>query len=597
MNIELIHLIFILLALNFVSCFHRYVPQLQMAIPNKNGIYEFEFVLEHKLTMSRSLRNGRQAIMDYYPDTKSWSQRDPTIFTACDQNYTVLKDADDVLKKVEVLETVVQHTGKHWRIVMINGQSPGDVIVVPLGAEVKIRVKNRLPSELSLFISWPRQENMWFTDGVAFVQQCPIAAGSEHTYNFIADTPGTHWYHGHLMNDRADGLLGGFVIKRPQEIYKDPSGQPLPVRREYYSILQDWATTSSSEQWLCHVHSTMKWVGYGFDELGSQEAGARKKCWAPKRTFDGSNVGGSIPLEAILVGDKGWYSQKDLRERPSRLPLTTYEILAGQNILIRLVNGDNNCSVSQGLMIWVEDHDFYVVAADGALVFAKKVDALVTFPGERYDILIKGLEKPTRRYYRMIIETMEYYNWDWTIGPPQIGLANLKYEKGHYEEVDLDKVDFEHSKCTQETKCTILNCPFAQFPSSKVVDQEVIQKKTFVDDYREIFMNMHFDNHVDGWMYKSPKGLPYYHHGKMDQVAKTCDASKCDRMHAEHWDHSCDCFVHYNFTLSDIVQLTVYNMGDGGSVGSGYSHPLHIHGTHFYLMKIGYAEYHSQMEQ
>jgi hypothetical protein len=37
--------------------------------------------------------------------------------------------------------------------------------------------------------------------------------------------------------------------------------------------------------------------------------------------------------------------------------------------------------------------------------------------------------------------------------------------------------------------------------------------------------------------------------------------------------------------------MTIYNMGDGGSLGNGYSHPLHIHGTHFYLMKIGYPEY------
>lgn len=32
-------------------------------------------------------------------------------------------------------------------------------------------------------------------------------------------------------------------------------------------------------------------------------------------------------------------------------------------------------------------------------------------------------------------------------------------------------------------------------------------------------------------------------------------------------------------------------MGDGGKAGTGYSHPFHMHGTHFYVMKIGYPEY------
>jgi len=37
--------------------------------------------------------------------------------------------------------------------------------------------------------------------------------------------------------------------------------------------------------------------------------------------------------------------------------------------------------------------------------------------------------------------------------------------------------------------------------------------------------------------------------------------------------------------------MTIYNMGDNGRAGNGYSHPLHIHGTHFYLMKVGYPSY------
>ncbi len=37
--------------------------------------------------------------------------------------------------------------------------------------------------------------------------------------------------------------------------------------------------------------------------------------------------------------------------------------------------------------------------------------------------------------------------------------------------------------------------------------------------------------------------------------------------------------------------MTIYNMGEGGAVGTGYAHPIHIHGTHYYLMKVGYPTY------
>lgn len=37
--------------------------------------------------------------------------------------------------------------------------------------------------------------------------------------------------------------------------------------------------------------------------------------------------------------------------------------------------------------------------------------------------------------------------------------------------------------------------------------------------------------------------------------------------------------------------MTIYNMGKGGTYHAGYAHTFHIHGTHFYVMKIGYPSY------
>lgn len=157
------------------------------------------------------------------------------------------------------------------------------------------------------------------------------------------------------MNDRADGLIGSFVVQKEDESIKTVSGELVKPTREYAMTLQDWATLPSGETWECHVHMTMKWVGWGYDDE------ARHKCWAPKRTFDGSNIGGSIPLAAIMINNKGWHVQKDILERPESLPLTTYLISKGEHQRYRVVNG----GVSQGLMVWIEDHQMSVISADG----------------------------------------------------------------------------------------------------------------------------------------------------------------------------------------------------------------------------------------
>lgn len=44
---------------------------------------------------------------------------------------------------------------------------------------------------------------------------------------------------GHLMNDRADGLLGGFVVVKPEDPMEwELDGKRVTVGRQYYSILQ-----------------------------------------------------------------------------------------------------------------------------------------------------------------------------------------------------------------------------------------------------------------------------------------------------------------------------------------------------------------------
>lgn len=53
--------------------------------------------------------------------------RDPNIFTDCTHNITLVAEGDSLLKEMELLDGVLQHSGLHRRIMTINGRSPGKV--------------------------------------------------------------------------------------------------------------------------------------------------------------------------------------------------------------------------------------------------------------------------------------------------------------------------------------------------------------------------------------------------------------------------------------------------------------------------------------
>ncbi|VDN35754.1 unnamed protein product [Cylicostephanus goldi] len=163
------------------------------------------------------------------------------------------------------------------------------------------------------------------------------------------------------------------------------------------------------------MEKTMKWM-YGFDD--------HKKCWQPTRTADGGNVGGAVPISALTINDKGWHNRTDILTRPWNLPLERFLIKKDETVLFRITNG----GVAQELMLHIEGHKLIVTAADGDDCVPHEVDRLIIFPGERYDVAIKGLKNPSKKTYMAVIETVQYYYFDWTRVETDYGVAFLEYE-------------------------------------------------------------------------------------------------------------------------------------------------------------------------
>ena len=106
-----------------------------------------------------------------------------------------------------------------WPAITVNGQYPGPVIRVPLGATVKATIVNAHPSTSGqgTGIHWHGQRlpGTPFADGVPGVTQCPVpavAGANSMIVSFTADRPGTFWYHGHMDGQYPDGLYGAFIV-------------------------------------------------------------------------------------------------------------------------------------------------------------------------------------------------------------------------------------------------------------------------------------------------------------------------------------------------------------------------------------------------
>ncbi|PBP15727.1 ascorbase and Cu-oxidase [Diplocarpon rosae] len=118
-----------------------------------------------------------------------------------------------------VTRSVIKPDGVSKDVILINGQFPGPTIEANWGDQIMVTIHNQItsPGE-GIGIHWHGflQKKTQYYDGVASVQQCPIAPGSSFTYNFQADTYGTSWYHSHYSAQYADGLFGPIVIHGPK---------------------------------------------------------------------------------------------------------------------------------------------------------------------------------------------------------------------------------------------------------------------------------------------------------------------------------------------------------------------------------------------
>ena len=139
----------------------------------------FELELEHAFSMT-AYYNGR-----WYP----LEARNGTIVQTTNRYWTKDMIEDEPIDLNEVKPVLAD--GSKQTIITINKQYPGPTLEVPFGAEVTVKVINKLSGSISPTIHWHgflmRNGAYWY-DGVMGITQCGIQQDHEFTYKLGSST-------------------------------------------------------------------------------------------------------------------------------------------------------------------------------------------------------------------------------------------------------------------------------------------------------------------------------------------------------------------------------------------------------------------------
>jgi FtsP/CotA-like multicopper oxidase with cupredoxin domain len=235
-------------------------------------------------------------------------------------------------------------------VILINGAFPGPTIEANWGDQIMVTVHNQITDpEEGIGFHWHGflQKKTPYYDGVASIQQCPIAPGSSFTYNFQADTYGTTWYHSHYSAQYADGLLGPIVVHGPKNAPYDIDIGPVLLtdyyHKSYFDILEGVLTNTAD-----------------FSKI------------IP--TSDNNLINGKMNFNCTLTGTPC----------TTNAGLSKFRFTKGKTHRLRLINGG-----AEGLQRFsIDGHNLTVIANDFIPIQPYTTEVVTLGIGQRTDVLV-----------------------------------------------------------------------------------------------------------------------------------------------------------------------------------------------------------------
>lgn len=525
------------------------------------SICEFTFVVSESRTMTFRTEDG-SASYDVKMDEKGTLKLAPNLWHTQVPNITLTP------AKVHTADG----SGRR-NIILVNGQFPGPTLEVMEGAEVAVKVVNELVKE-GLTIHWHgiyMRNNVWM-DGVPYVTQCPILPRQSFTYRFIANPPGTHWYHSHNELQRIDGLFGALIVRRFKEKGMVPPHFPL--------LINDWFPLSSTEIDLLSPFRNARGGNAESLYLSAEQKGV---------SVDGVELS-SMDYWSGLINGRG-------RKGDNAAPLTVFNVTRGKKYRFHIVMASGEFAYR----VSIDRHELTVIESDGHPVEPATFESVIVFPGETYVVELEANQNPGRYWIRALTLRMGRGHED---PQPDSVIWDAKAIL-HYDETRDNKEADPKSRrrnCTSEAPCKILNCPWSAyrqdlFPNVQCipVSELRLDSSRYEGDISleneevdvELFLNIGFP--IGSSINSRRMVMP---HVPLFQEPSTWQLVPCTQDCAKA---GCRCSNVVNLPGNKTVQLVLMSDIFGGfqegtvfGSESKAHHPMHLHGYSFRVLKTAY---------
>ena len=499
-------------------------------------------------------------------------------------------NSEEIIPDNPPLTTFVQADGCFRTIITVNGQMPGPTIIAHGNQILNITVINELRDvDAGISIHWHGMDQIDTpeADGVAYITQLPIIPNQNYTYSFRANAGGTYWYHSHAGAQRSDGLYGALIVQDEIPGYQ----HCLDLPTEHTLLLMDWQQESSDDLFRSFNSN----LGYWKESDGSYIE------YQSTVTLD--NVGvGPMPFWSGIINDKGRHYNESGQTNIRHDSLSYFNVTQGNCYRFRLIGSQ----ALYGFKVSIQDHKMTVVATDGLpIVPIEDVDSVIVNPGERYDVILSATE--TSKNFWIWAETLEDENLNNQIYNSPISKHRAEAIL-HYNGAD-DNIDetTEIKTCTSTARCSIVNCPFTTTSSDSLNINctnagELEFSGTIADSIQStpsttLFYNFGFDGEadvggssIDGIDFQLPANPPLTENAAFNNSGNMCPHRGCD--HKQETNCACTQVIDIgDLSRGSVVELVLTNMLVDPTILNGASHPVHVHGHDFYVIKQGYPEY------
>ncbi|KAL0938147.1 multicopper oxidase [Colletotrichum truncatum] len=283
---------------------------------------------------------------------------------------------------------------------LINGDTPGPVLTVNEGETLEAFVDNQLPIETTLHWHGIYQINEPWNDGVPGVTQWATEPRDNYTYRFTPEGQyGSYFYDGHFGPAFSDGQRGPLWIvpaewrPRPYRLITNDEHEIRAMRaaesNPRHIIVADW-NDQPMDMYLIRFRDT-GYIPICANSLTLNGRGGTR-CESAHDLEEAGGPGRNERGCRYMIPGHEYTNPEYCTETHPKLEII--QANPGEEwVWINFIHSGAHHS----LAISIDEHEFWVVAADGEFVHPQKVVRTHVNLGERTSILVK-MDKPAGDY-------------------------------------------------------------------------------------------------------------------------------------------------------------------------------------------------------